>query len=75
MFNAWFAALCFRRPRDLKPFPNSLVMQFTGHTGAVRSIALDSTGEYLMSGGEDGEDDVATLLVGVVSAHSSLIFS
>lgn len=29
-------------------------MQYTGHTGAVRSIALDQTGEYLISGGEDG---------------------
>jgi ribosome biogenesis protein ERB1 len=42
------------RPRDLKPFPNALVMQYTGHTGAVRSIALDQTGEYMISGGEDG---------------------
>jgi ribosome biogenesis protein ERB1 len=42
------------RPRELKPFPNSLVLQFLGHKKAVRSISVSPDGQYLATGGEDG---------------------
>jgi ribosome biogenesis protein ERB1 len=42
------------RPRELKPFPNSLCLQYIGHTKAVRSISLSPDGQYLVSGSDDG---------------------
>lgn len=42
------------KPRELKPFPNSLCLQFVGHSAAVRSISLSPDGQYLASGSDDG---------------------
>jgi ribosome biogenesis protein ERB1 len=42
------------RPKELKPFPNSLCLQYLGHTKAVRSISLSPDGQYLVSGSDDG---------------------
>lgn len=42
------------RPRELKPFPNSLCLQYLGHTKAVRSISVSPDGQYLVSGSDDG---------------------
>lgn len=42
------------KPRDLKPFPNSLCLQFLGHKKAVRSISLSPDGQYIASGSDDG---------------------
>ena len=41
-------------PTELKPFPNAVATTFLGHTGRVRSISADPTGQYLASGGDDG---------------------
>jgi WD40 repeat protein len=41
-------------PTELKPFPNAIATTFLGHTGRVRSISTDPTGQYLASGGDDG---------------------
>ncbi|GBP58967.1 Ribosome biogenesis protein BOP1 homolog [Eumeta japonica] len=41
-------------PRDLQPFPTTEVLQFKGHTNLVRSADFDPTGQYVVSGSEDG---------------------
>ena len=42
------------KPRDLQPFPTTLAHKFIGHKGKVRSIAPDPTGQWLLSGSDDG---------------------
>lgn len=41
------------KPRDLRPFPNTLALVFNGHTGAVRSLTMDPYGQYVASGSDD----------------------
>jgi len=41
-------------PEELKPFPSSCAAIFRGHAGRVRSVACDSSGRYVASGGDDG---------------------
>ena len=41
-------------PEELKPFPSSCGKIFQGHRGRVRSVAIDPTGQYLATGGDDG---------------------
>ena len=41
-------------PNELKPFPNTLCLQYLGHDGPVRSVSISPDGEYLASGGDDG---------------------
>ncbi|CAH0517998.1 unnamed protein product [Peronospora belbahrii] len=41
------------KPQDLRPFPNTLALIFTGHTGRIRSLAVDSYGQYVASGSDD----------------------
>ncbi|KAJ1668193.1 Ribosome biogenesis protein erb1, partial [Coemansia sp. RSA 25] len=41
-------------PRDLRPFPTAEALAYVGHTGRVRSISIDPTGLWLLSGSDDG---------------------
>ncbi|KAK9795607.1 hypothetical protein WJX73_008137 [Symbiochloris irregularis] len=36
-------------PKDLRPFPTTLMLRYLGHTGSVLSIAPDPTGQWLAS--------------------------
>lgn len=40
-------------PKDLQPFPTTMFMVFKGHTDMVRSITIESTGQFIASGGDD----------------------
>ncbi|XP_038212703.1 ribosome biogenesis protein BOP1 homolog [Zerene cesonia] len=41
-------------PRDLQPFPTGEVLQLRGHAGLVRAVDFDPSGQYVLSGGDDG---------------------
>ncbi|KAG6459636.1 ribosome biogenesis protein BOP1 homolog isoform X2 [Manduca sexta] len=41
-------------PRDLQPFPTSEALCFRGHTALVRSVDFDPSGQYIVSGSDDG---------------------
>ena len=41
-------------PDELRPFPTKCGVLYRGHEGRVRSLAIDSTGTWLASGGDDG---------------------
>lgn len=41
-------------PKELKPFPNLQISTFIGHTSRIRTISVDKTGAFLLSGSEDG---------------------
>jgi ribosome biogenesis protein ERB1 len=41
-------------PNELRPFPTTCAAQYKGHSGFVRSVAIDPTGNYVASGGDDG---------------------
>ena len=38
------------RPEELKPFPTQESIQYLGHTDRVRSISVDATGQWLITG-------------------------
>lgn len=40
-------------PKDLQPFPTTLSMVYKGHTDMVRSISMESSGQFFASGGDD----------------------
>jgi len=40
-------------PQELKPFPSSRCLKYIGHTDKVLSIAVDPTGQWLLSGSAD----------------------
>ncbi|XP_074644909.1 ribosome biogenesis protein bop1-like [Tubulanus polymorphus] len=41
------------KPRDLQPFPTAQALVYRGHTGLVRSISVDPSGQWLASGSDD----------------------
>ncbi|PYI18750.1 putative ribosome biogenesis protein Erb1 [Aspergillus japonicus CBS 114.51] len=51
-------------PEELKPFPSMCATVFRGHKGRVRSIAVDPTGVWLATAGDDGTVRVWELLTG-----------
>lgn len=48
-------------PDELRPFPTHEAGRFHGHKGRVRSLAIDPSGQYLATGGDDGTAKVWTL--------------
>lgn len=51
-------------PEELRPFPTTCATVFYGHEGRVRSLALDPSGVWLASGGDDGTVRIWELLTG-----------
>lgn len=51
-------------PDELRPFPTTCATIFRGHQGRVRSLAVDPSGIWLASGGDDGTIRVWELLTG-----------
>jgi ribosome biogenesis protein ERB1 len=41
------------RPRDLRPFPYRMALEYLGHTDRVTGIAVDPSGQWLVSVSED----------------------
>lgn len=42
------------RPRELKPFPNALCVEYKGHAASVRCIACSGDGQWMATGDDDG---------------------
>lgn len=51
-------------PDELRPFPTTCATLFRGHEGRVRSLAIDPSGTWLASGGDDGSIRIWELLTG-----------
>ncbi|KAJ2720021.1 Ribosome biogenesis protein erb1 [Coemansia sp. Benny D115] len=51
-------------PRDLRPFPAAQALVYEGHTGRVRTISIDPTGLWLLSGSDDGTVRLWELVTG-----------
>ena len=51
-------------PQELKPFPTTCATVYKGHEGRVRSVAIDPTGKFVASGGDDGTIRIWELVTG-----------
>ncbi|MCJ1287854.1 Ribosome biogenesis protein erb1 [Xylographa opegraphella] len=51
-------------PEELRPFPTTCAVVFRGHEGRIRSLAIDPSGFWLASGGDDGTIRIWELLTG-----------
>lgn len=51
-------------PDSLKPFPITQATVYTGHDGKVRTLAVDASGSFLATGGDDGTVRVWDVLTG-----------
>lgn len=59
-------------PEELRPFPTTCAIVFCGHEGRVRSLAVDPSGVWLASGGDDGTVRIWELLTGRQIWHIKL---
>lgn len=65
------------RPRELKPFPNALGVEYVGHASRVQCLACSGDGQWLASGDEDGMVilwEVRKYACGRVNAFFCLLF-
>ncbi|KAK0645322.1 Ribosome biogenesis protein ERB1 [Lasiodiplodia hormozganensis] len=51
-------------PDELRPFPTTCATIFRGHDGRVRSLAVDPSGRFVASGGDDGCVKIWHILTG-----------
>ena len=51
-------------PQDLRPFPIKCSTIYRGHTGRVRSVSVDPSGQFIATGGDDGTIRVWEILTG-----------
>lgn len=51
-------------PQDLRPFPIRCSVIFKGHKGKVTSISIHPSGEFVVTGGEDGSTRLWETLTG-----------
>ncbi|KAA8915215.1 hypothetical protein TRICI_002572 [Trichomonascus ciferrii] len=51
-------------PDDLRPFPIKCATTYEGHSGRVRCLSVDPTGQFLATGGDDGTVRVWEILTG-----------
>lgn len=51
-------------PQDLRPFPIKCSTVYRGHSGRVRAVSVDPTGQFVATGGDDGTVRVWELLTG-----------
>ncbi|XP_062490633.1 ribosome biogenesis protein BOP1 [Pezoporus occidentalis] len=42
------------KPRDLQPFPTTQALVYRGHTSLVRCLSISPSGQWLVSGSDDG---------------------
>ncbi|KAM0865572.1 hypothetical protein ACQ4PT_043173 [Festuca glaucescens] len=40
--------------KDLRPYPRTCYLEFKGHSGPVRSLSVEATGQWIASGSSDG---------------------
>uniref|UniRef100_A0A0D9WY85 Ribosome biogenesis protein BOP1 homolog n=1 Tax=Leersia perrieri TaxID=77586 RepID=A0A0D9WY85_9ORYZ len=40
--------------KDLRPYPRTCYLEFKGHNGPVKSLSVESTGQWIASGSSDG---------------------
>ncbi|KAI4143495.1 MAG: hypothetical protein LQ340_006981 [Diploschistes diacapsis] len=58
-------------PEELRPFPTRTACIFHGHTGRVRTLSVDPSGQWLATGGDDGTVRIWELLTGHQAWHVS----
>ena len=42
------------KPKDLQPFPSACVLTYKGHKNMIRSLSIDTSGQFIASGCDDG---------------------
>ncbi|GFU64545.1 ribosome biogenesis protein bop1 [Trichonephila clavipes] len=52
------------KPKDLRPFPSALAIVYTGHEKLIRSISVEPSGQFLVSGSDDETVKIWEILTG-----------